>query len=312
MAAVDLITLADLKASTGLQGNAKDGVLPLSITAASRWIENVVGRRLVYRAPATTEAAVLAAQAWATGALVVGAPPNAAGRTLVVTFSSASAGVLTVTGTVGGQAGVTETFDAANGLVQHGLKFFTAVASAAATGAAGGGTVTVKTSQGYTEFHRAYCDDPAVIYPLEWPVQNVLEVNEDTGRSFGASTRLVAGTDYVLEHGEDGDRLIRLSSALPTPWSDGWRPIRQLTSAGYTVATVPAEAKDVCRRLAKLLHDEISKGLLEIASGSNALGNWSRFGPARLTREMSAALAPLKRRRFGAETGVRDFDLEAA
>lgn len=320
MAALDLITLADLKVYGPIGGAQADAALKQFITAASRLIEGDLGRRIVYRAPPDTAASTIVnAQAFGTGAIAVAAQPASGGRTLIVAFSAATSGTLTIVGTV---AGVSKTvvFDAANGLSQHGTDFFTAIASV--TGAAGTGTVTVTSSAGYLDYHTAnrraadghFSGADTMLSLYEWPGQQLLEVNEDPARVYGTSTKLVQGTDYILSRPNDGDVLIRQATSSPFSWSwlPGWRAVRVTYSAGYTVATVPEEIKDACRRLAYLMWQEKDRGQIEVASGSNALGSWARMGPASLTRTMRQALTPYRRNRFGSDTAERDFDLEAA
>lgn len=313
MAALDLITLADYKVYRPVtQGAARDAAWSGLITAASRMIENELGRRLRYRAPATTESAVLASTAWGVSSPAVSAQPNSAGRTLIVTFTTATGGTLTVVGTVGGVS-KTVVFDAANGLVQHGLDFFTAIASFTIGGTpTGAGNVAVTTSQGYIEFHTLGGTER--LLPLEWPIANILEVNEDISRTYGTSTRLAVGTDYLLSTGglsEDGV-ITRVNGVYRRAWFGGWRAVKLVHAAGYSIATVPEEIKDVCRRLVSLTAQEVESKQIEVASGSNALGSWSRFGPATLTKAMREQLSPYRRSRFNSDTGDRDFDLEAA
>ncbi len=324
MAAIDLITVPDLKAYAPKAGSGRDRALGGFITAASRWIEEEIGRRLRFRAPAEVEggANIVAPVAFATNpGLTLAGQPNAAGRVLVVTLTdsdySVTAGLVTVTGTVGGVPGVTETFDfSTGGLEQYGMKFFEAIASIAVTGVAGAAAadmLKIGTSLGYVEYHSPYTGT-AELATLEWPIPTggLLEVNEDPAGVYSSTTRLAQGTDYVLEHRKDGDYLVRVSSSQPFAWMAGWRAEKLVMAAGYKMATVPADAKDVCRRLVILLEDEVSRGRVGILTTNDALGNWTRFGPSMLTREMREQLAALRRFRFGSDTGQADFDLEAA
>jgi hypothetical protein len=309
-AALDLITLADFKVYRTLPGTAKDAALASVISAASRAIEDALGRRLVYRAPPTGEAALLSGSTWAAGTPAA-ANPVAGYRTLIVTFTTATAGTIQVT-----CGGVTETLDAADGLVQHGVKFFppgTPTFTIAGT-PAGGGTVTVTTSAGYLEYHTP--DESArSLFTLEWPIANIQELNHDPGRVYGSSTALVAGTDYRLSTGGNGapGTLTRLTGGT---WEMAWfgwtRAVKLIYSGGYRRASVPEQIKDVCRRYASMLFDEVEKGRIEVASGSSVLGSWTKFGCASLSRGMLAQLAAHRRARFGADTGERDFDEEAA
>jgi hypothetical protein len=319
MAALDLITLADLKTWIPLTGTGRDSVLKLFITAASRALETELGRRFRYRAPPEVEGAanIVAEAVIADGNLTIASQPNAAGRTLIVTVTDANnsitAGTVTATGTVGGVAGVTEVFDLALGLEQHGLKFFTALTGLSVAGLAGQAVadkVKVGSSLGYVDYHKP--DGGPELPSLEWPVRNILELNEDAARDFGSSTKLVADTDYLVTRRSEGDFLIRLSSKLPTAWESGWRSIKQVYSAGYSAGNVPEDLKDACRRLVQLLYEEIAKDRLGMSGVSDSLGNWTRFAASGITREMRRQLQGFYRNRFGADTAERDFDLEAA
>lgn len=314
MAALDLITLADLKTYGLVTGSGRDAVLALYITAASRAIESYVGRRLVFRTPPSIASAddTVASRGFTSESVAGGSitQPSSA-RTLVVTLTGTpTAGVITVTGTVAGILGTVETFDVANGLVLYGLKFFTAISSVVVSGAAGGGNYKIGTTPGYVEYHTP--DGSSDSWPLEWPVAQLLEVNEDVSRTYGSSTALVAGTDYLLTRERRGDHLIRLWGAQPGRWLYGFRSIRKTYSGGYAAASVPGEVKDCCRRLAKLLFDEVDKNRLGMSSVSDAQGNYTRFAAASISPEIAAVLGQYKRNRFGADTGARDFDLEAA
>lgn len=315
MAAYDLVTPADLKDLLNKTGGGRDSALRAAISRASREVEQACGRRLIYRAPPTTESAVLAATPWTPATPAVSAQPNSAGRTLIVAFTTATAGTLTVVGTV---AGVSKTvvFDAANGLVQHGLDFFTAVASFTIGGTpAGSGTVAVTTSQGYIEYHsippRDLVGNRSLLYALERPFGQVLAVYEDPYRVYGADTLLVAGTDYLVSVGPG--RIERLSSGVSYAWWPGRRAAKLVYSGGYTIANVPVELKGHAIHLAAQYFLEADKGQIEVATGSNALGSWTRYGPAALTRKAYDGLWSAGHVRAEADiTGERDFDLEAA
>lgn len=325
-----LITLAELKAWMPLTGNAADAVLDTVRSTATRMIEGYLGRRIIFRAPGSGENAVLSAFAWPTGA---GAPavsnqPNSAGRTLIVTWTTATAGTITITGTVGGVAGITETFDVANGLVQFGVKFFTAVSTIAIANGAGVGTVAITTSLGYVEYHsrpsgtgqiygsyrnygtEGYIRRAQQLYTRERPILNVLEVNEDPNRTFGASTKLVENTDFIVSR-QDG-RLLRWMGGVPAFWPCEQRVVRDTYSAGYfTVANVPYDLKDVCLRLSDRIYSE--KGREGATSYTDAAGTVTRLGPAFLTDPMREQLAEYRRHIYDpSQTAEWDFDEEAA
>lgn len=325
--ALDLISLSDLSTYKSKPGSSRDQALALFITAASRAIENHLGRRIRYRGPVEVEGAanIVASRPFSGEIIPSGSitQPNAAGRTLIVTVTDVdlgvSGGLVTVTGTVGGQAGQTEVFNLSRGLRHHGLKFFSAISSIVVSDPSGAGTgdlLKIGSSVGYTEEHTRDPNDPCVCQPIEWPVRNILEVNEDAARAFGVTTKLTSGTDYFLVRADtqrqERSSLLRLSSALPTAWAGGWRANKLVLASGYSAGEVPADLSDVARRLVTLLDDEVAKGRLGMSSVSDAIGNYTRFAAAGLTPEMRRQLEPYRRRSFGFETGERDWDLEEA
>jgi hypothetical protein len=327
--ALDLISLSDLGAYKARGGPERNRALVRFITAASRAIEAEVGRRLRYRGPLEVAggANIVADTAFtAAGALAIANQPNAAGRSLVVTVKDAdpetpiTGGTVTIVGTVGGVPGTTVVLDLSAGLVQHTLEFFTAVTSITVAGQAGDAAadrIKVGSSLGYTELHTVErCSESWVLLPIEWPVANVLEVNEDASRTFGASTRLTAGTDYQLAVADERQMgrssLIRLSSSLPTAWMFGFEPNKLVLTAGYSATGVPEEIRGIAERLVELLDDEISNGRLGVSARSDPSGNFTRFAAAALTPEMRRQLAAYRRRTYATETGQRYFTLEEA
>ncbi len=81
------------------------------------------------------------------------------------------------------------------------------------------------------------------------------------------------------------------------------RPIRLTYTAGYTnTAAVPARIKTQAKRYAALLWRERERGSQGVSSMSDALGNFTRFGAARITPEMAEALYDERRIEFY-ETG---------
>jgi hypothetical protein len=319
MSAHDLITLAELKAYRDFAGPDRDTALALEVSAASGMIEDEVGRRLVYRGPAEVAGAgnILGSTAFDNGSSGAFDAQPVAARTAIVTFDpTITAGTLTLTGTVEGVAGVTEVFNVADGLLQHGIKPFTALSLRTIANKAGAGNFKIGSSVGYIEHHTVDPSDPCALRPLEWRVRYVIEANEDPSLAFGASTKLVAGTGFQLI-GEDVQRqgastLLRLTSSLPTAWAGGWRASRLTLVSGWRIAEVHSKVKDVCAKLTLLLFDELAPGRIGVSGRSDDHGNYTRFGPSRLTHEMRAILAPYRRRRFGLETGERDVDLDAA
>lgn len=305
-----VVTLAELKGYYPITGNARDAELERAIMRASLDLEAELDRRIVYRAPTETAAAVIYTGAWANGTPVVAAQPNSAGRTMVVMFpSTATAGTLTLTGTVDGVVGATETFDRADGDVQHGLKFFTAATIVTIAGATGSGNVTVAPSQGYIEYHSPRgCE----IRPMEWPVQNVIELNEDITRVFGTSTALVAGTTYEIRRRSSVQRAIaRVSGGLEFSFPCGYRVVRKRSSDGYRAAAVPAVIKACANELAAWHWQYAEKHDFGLVSRVDNTGSVTRSGPPMMLAGMRERLVGYARPEFDA-TGERDFDLEAA
>ena len=291
-----------------------------ALNHASAQIEEMCDRRFVYRAPPEIQgSANIVAEVTLLGAsnLTVLGDPTAPGRTLIVTKTDAdgsvTAGLLTVTGTVAGVAGVNEVFDLALGPVLHGVKFFTAISAAALSGVVGAAAadmVKIGTSLGSVEYHSP-CRGSSKLLTLERPLRQVLEVNEDIDRAYGSTTVLVAGTGYQVRDSEMG-HLVRLSSSFESYWAPGYRPIRLLYSAGYfTSANVPLAVKEVCLRLAAMMCREQQGKTWGLSGQSNPEGNWQRFDPVGLTEAMQQSLGPHMRARINL-TGERDWDLEAA
>jgi hypothetical protein len=325
MAVLDLVTLAEFKDFLPKSGSARDAAMRVAITRASRELEGACGRRFIYRAPPEVDGAAnilasrtLVDETIASGSLA--AQPNSAGRTLIITVTDAdasvTAGTVTVTGTVAGVAGTTEAFNLAGGLIQHGVKFFTAISQivVAVTGEGAGDTIKVGSSLGYVEYYTIPCglnSDRSILRTIERPLQQVLAVYEDPYRVYGSDTLLVAGTDYVVS--KDAGRIERLSSGVGYAWQIGRRAIKAVNSAGYFGTTnVPADLKGHALHLAAQFYLEADKGQIEVASGSNALGSWTRMGPAGLTRKTHDALWSTGHIRIEDVTAERDFDLEAA
>lgn len=322
LAAYALLSLAELKEHLAIAGPGQDAALSTVINDTTDEFENYLNRQFVYRPTAEAVAALVNGQSWASGAITVANQPNSIGRTLMVTWTLATGGTLTVTGTVGGVAAVTEVFDVANGLTQNGLKFFTAISGAVATNAAGAGTVTVLPSQGYVEYHTMRVNGRDLmtdeLRPREWPVISIGELCEDLNwpRTYPTSSRLVQGSDYDLVKAPRHylRRLMAGSVAVGWYWPTGMRvdglaygpaprPIRLTYAAGYaSAATVPGRIKSQAKRYAALLWREIDRKIQGVQSQSDALGNFTRFGAAKITQEMADALQDEDRMEFY-ETG---------
>lgn len=308
-----LATLAELKSYLPIQSTGKDPELERALGLSTEDIEAATGRRLIYRAPtATSESVIVNAQAFIAGGIAVANQPNSGGRTLVVTFSIAGNGTVTVTGTVGGVAGQTEAFDAVDGKLQYGVKFFTAIS--AVTGAnppsSSPGTVNIALSQGYIEF---YSPMGSEITPIEWPVRYVAEVNEDMNRTFAAATALTAGFSYEIRQPSSPLRAIaRIYSGFDYAFYCGFRVVKGRLSAGFKgPSEVPLNIKGVCLELAAWYHKHSEGGQYGLSSQSDAMGNRSFSGPPMLTDGMLSRLRGEVRPEFD-QVAERDFDLRAA
>lgn len=326
MAAKDLISIPDALDFLDLTGPGEVRKVAAMVTGASGVIEDDTGRRFVYRAPlevSGNRGNVVAARTLQDESLGPGPSITqpAGDRSLVLTIVDADLGAepltgsITVTATFDGVVGAKEVFNLAAGLIQHGMKFCAAGSITAIVvdvdGAEAGDTWALATSLGYLEDHTVDSDYPTELLALQWPIGSIREVNEDASRTFGASTRLVLGTDYIVSRKDGIDRLVRLSSNLPTPWEAGWRANRLGLTAGYfSTAGVPEQLKDECRRLLAVMWEGAKKGRVGVSGASDASGNFTRYLPTELTLEMRARLHAFRRNRFGADTGEADFDEE--
>jgi hypothetical protein len=316
------VTLAEFKRYAPLMSTGKDTECEEAIARASLRVEQegLGGRRVVYRGPAEVEGAgnIVASRTLADETVPGGAltQPSSEGRTLIVTVTDAdrsvTAGTVTVTGTVGGVAAQTEVFDlAAGGLVQHGVKFFTAISSivVAVTNEGAGDTLKIGSSVGMTEFYSPYGGCSEVV-PIEWPILYVAELREDVSRTFPASSALTEGTHFEIRRRSTNQRaLARISGAISFPFYSGYRVVRGRMSCGYrSAAAVPQAIKDVCLHLGAwdLFHSLGRQ--YGLSSVSDAAGNRSFSGPPMLTTGMKEALDAYRRPEFGL-TAERDFDL---
>lgn len=322
-----LFTVAELKAVLSLQGPGKDDFLATICGWCVGDIETELDRRLVYRAPpeSVNKNNIVASRTLANETIPGGSitQPDDDGRTLIYTVTnpsrSVSAGLITVTGTVDGVTAQVEVVDLAHGLNQHGIKPFEAIASivtSVVVGIGTGDTLKIGSSAAYTEYHTPVhthdrYPEPFGLWAIEWPIQHVISIHEDADRVYGTGTELIAGVDYRIA---DRQRIVRLDSGGGySLWGDASRAVRFIGSSGYFGSrNVPQRLKRLALRLGALYYQEADKGQIEMASGSNALGSWSRFGPAGLTLPMKRDLDSYRRFSFGGMTGERDFDQEAA
>ncbi|MEK7765106.1 MAG: hypothetical protein AAB368_02610, partial [bacterium] len=97
---------------------------------------------------------------------------------------------------------------------------------------------------------------------------------------------------------------------LISSWAAGYRAVKSVYSAGFLPSAVPAKIKRAALRLAALYYRESVNGQIEVASGSNPLGVWTRSGSATLNKELRWDIET--ERNFSPRTGERDFDEAAA
>jgi hypothetical protein len=161
-----------------------------------------------------------------------------------------------------------------------------------------------------TEYHTLKAQGSAFyaedLWTLEWPIISVTTAHEDTGwpRTYGASYLLVDGTDYQAVKPKGLIR--RLGSAGPGYWAPGLRSVRVVYTAGYaTTSVVPERIKAVALRLAALMYKETTRGQHGIQSQTDSTGNFTRFGPATITKDMADDLYS-ERRHQVFTTGERD------
>lgn len=156
----------------------------------------------------------------------------------------------------------------------------------------------------YTEYYSL--EEPVeALWLREWPIISITSVAESDDWPRDYSSTLSVGTNYAVSTSRGS--LIRLDSFGPSTWQVGWRGIKVVYRAGYSaLANVPYPIRDVARRLAALIYKEVDRGQQGISSLSDALGNWTRFGPAKLNDDMKYELAPFRRPLFEPNTVERE------
>lgn len=327
-----LCTLADVKRRFPVQGAETDAALEDAIAAASREIEGVVGRRLVFRAPTVDDDALIASTSVPTTAGTTtpasAGAPSASGSILVLTVTDANrrllaggiTATLTITGTVAGVAGTTETFDLCAGVSPvYGTKFFTAISarSLVVTGSpVSGPTFKLGTSAGYLDYFSPSANRSSLWLP-DWPVQQIASLYEDSNRGYAADTLLVEDTDFCVEGdsvGRSRGVLVRTSSATggEDGWETGYRAEKLTWSGGYrTVAGVPDDVRAACVRTAMSYYSAERRNNFGVSTQSDPMGNFTRFGAPGLSDGDRQLLQRYVNRDMEREF-VRAFDLEAA
>lgn len=297
-----LCSLADLKEEIPVGGTTKDAQLEKVIVRVSRAIlqTGLRGRAIVFQPPIEDASRIVASVLLANGALTLAAQPAGA-RTIVVSITDAdrslTAGTLTITGTVAGVAGVTETFDLAQGVDElHGGKFFTAISGAVVSGLVGNGAgdlIRVGTSKGYVEYYSpSICR--AELFSRDWPIVNIAELNEDSDRAYAAATQLVEGTAFIVDR--ESGTLRRIDGY----WQHGPRSIRNTHSAGAIgLANVPADVRDVALQASSRLWQNRTRHRGGKDAETNALGSVTINAERLLTSAEREQLAEWAARPYG-------------
>src|SRR5512139_167388 len=101
---------------------------------------------------------------------------------------------------------------------------------------------TIVTRGSITEYH-TFDRSTSDLYLLDWPSITVTNVWEDSTRAY--ATPLVANTDYIVS--QPSGRITRIAGANGglQNWLRGFRAVKVAYTAGYAVADVPADMKDV-------------------------------------------------------------------
>lgn len=162
---------------------------------------------------------------------------------------------------------------------------------------------------GITEYHtmqaggsRIYSEN---LYTLEWPIRQVVSIHEDTAwpRTYGAGAQLTPSTDFELVPARGLIR--RLGSGGPKCWACGSRAIRVIYKGGYAAtADVSGLIKHFTLQLTARIVAESGRADASVLTMSDSMGNFTRFGPAMLTKEMVDGLYDERRHDFSA-TGER-------
>lgn len=308
-----IISLKDFRDFYGVDATLKgqDAQLEAAINRSSRQIEGHLSRRLICRAPIEDIDGVVAQVAITSASLTV--IPLTATRPLVVDVVDPSrtltAGTLTITGTVAGATAVREVDISSPGRT-HVPDWFSAIASVVVTGAAGQSASTkvqVGTTYGYVEY-LSPAISTAELRLIDWPVIQVSTVHEDIDHTYGATTLLTQGTDYSVDK---GGQIIRLYASDRDEWDIGWRVVKATYSAGYTRSNVPEDLKLATLKLVALYWKEQDRKQFGISGVSDSVGNWSRYAPGEVTRDIADLIEPYRRVAWSSGSGSRpDYDME--
>lgn len=149
-----------------------------------------------------------------------------------------------------------------------------------------------------TEFHPAVGRSlGAELYLSEAPMLTITSVHEDPDRSYGSSTLLVKGTDYLVDSRDDCVILIRISGGSPIAWNSSFEAVKVIWTAGYTQATVPGDIKRIASELLAMHYADNAEKRFRESSRDDGIGGRSFYGPAELTSHM---IKRLGRHRFPA------------
>lgn len=147
------------------------------------------------------------------------------------------------------------------------------------------------------------------IYLLDWPPFSITSVHEDPQQSYGASSLLVEGTDYIVDSGRSGDdwaKLIRINGGFPQTWDNTYRAVKVAYMGGYeNVSSIPEDIKDIVLRGIALSYREVVNKMQGVSTRSDSTGNVTRFFHARLTDDMKRDLYKYRNDRHAMPTGTR-------
>lgn len=144
---------------------------------------------------------------------------------------------------------------------------------------------------------------------LDWPAFSITTVHEDPQQTYGASSLLVQGTDYILDSGRSGDswaKLKRINAGFPQTWDSTYRAVKVAYKGGYEdVGSVPQDIKDIVLRGIALSYREVTAKMQGVSTHTNATGTVTRFFHARLTEDMKRDLYKYRNDSHAAPTGTR-------
>lgn len=268
---------------------------------ASEEIEAYCGRRFVYRGTfAADEGDILAPLALANGS-PFGSPAavSSEGRTLRVKVTDPAYALRAGTITITGQGYAGSYADGLSALSERILlpssrggcevalsKVFAGAITIAVADLVGHGADTKMSVSSVLPCRDSWSprEPRAYVWLLDYPVQQVLEVNEDDARTFGTGTRLVLDRDFVLDR-ETGE-LTRVTGSTPYEWRTGVKVGRGDYVGGYRdsadKAMVPRGLRSACAQLGIMIYREVARELQGVSSRSDAAQTVTRYSMAGL------------------------------